>query len=413
VLRDEDRGGLPASFTRLLTASGFSNLADGVLAVVVPLVAIRATRSPTVIAGISVAASLPWLLVPLLAGAIVDRVDRRRLLITAGFARAAVALGLVGALLLLDVVGIGLLYAVAFLLGVIETFADTTAQTVLPRLVAPTQLTRANSRLYAVELAANQFVGPPLGGALIAAGAAVALAAPGLLWGAGALLLLRLPSTLSAPAATERASMRTDIAEGMRFLAGHRVLRRLAIMTGGGNLAVSAAFSVFVLYAVGPESTLGLDEPAFGLLLTASAVGSLVGSLVARRLERRLGRRRMLALAVPSSALLVLTPALTRDARVVAAGLVVGGVAVVLWNVVAVSLRQGIVPDRLLGRVNSSYRLLAWGTRPLGALAGGVVAEAFGLRSLFLIAGGLSLALVGLLTGLTEQDLTAPTDRVP
>jgi MFS family permease len=400
---DADPERLPPAFLRLLTASGLSNLADGVLAVALPLVAIRLTRSPAAIAGLTVVATLPWLVFSLVAGALADRFDRRRMMALANLGR-----GLVAAVLVLTVargsLDLATLYVVAFALGMIETLADTAAQTVLPRLVGPSQLTRANGRLYAVELGANQFVGPPLGGTLVALGAAVALASPALLWLLAGLILLRLPAIPSA-ARAPGATMRSDIAEGLRFLAGHRVLRRFAVMVGGFNFASSAAFAVFVLFAVGPGSTLGLSEPAFGALLTAAAFGSLAGSAVAARLERRLGPIRLITLTVPGSALLVMAPGLTTDVWLIGGAFAVGGVSVVAWNVVTVSLRQRITPDRLLGRVNSAYRLLAWGTRPLGALAGGALAELAGLRTVFLTMGVLALALVVLLIGLADEDL--------
>jgi MFS family permease len=403
----DGRDRLPPAFWRLLTASSLSNLADGVLAVALPLVAIRLTRSPAAIAGLSVVATLPWLVFSLVAGALVDRTDRRRVMVTANLARGVVALGLTAAVVL-DGANLALLYVVAFALGMIETMADTAAQTILPRVVTPTQLTRANSRLFAVELGANQFVGPPLGGVLVALGAAVALGSPAVLWLAAGLLLLRLPT----PPREERAvgsTLRGEIAEGVRFLAGHRILRRFAVMVGGFNFAAAATSAVFVLYAVGEGSTLGLSEPAFGVLLTAMAVGSLLGSMAAERLERRLGRVRLLVLTVPGSSILIISPALTSDARLVGLAFLVGGFSIVVWNVVTVSLRQRITPDRLLGRLNSAYRLLAWGTRPLGALAGGLIAEFAGLRTVFLTMGIGTLLLVFLLRGLRDADLDAAT----
>ena len=394
---------MPGAFWRLLSASSISNLADGVLAIAVPLVAIGLTRSPLAIAGLSTAVALPWLLFSLLAGALVDRLDRRRILVVANLGRGVLA-GVLTAAVVLDVASMPLLYVVAFTLGTIETLADTTSQTILPGIVGTDQLTRANSRLFAVELGANQFVGPPLGGVLITLGAGVALGSPALLWVAAGLLLVRLPAVERAPR-TPGSTLRSEIGEGLRFLAGHRVLRRFAVMVGGFNFAASATGAVLVLQAVGEGSALGLSEPAFGLLLTASAVGSLAGTAVAARLEQRLGRIRLLALTMPASALLVAAPGLTDDVRLIAAAFVVGGMAIVVWNVVTVSMRQRITPDRLLGRLNSAYRLLAWGTRPVGALAGGLLAEVAGLRSVFLVMGALTLLFMLLLRGLREADL--------
>src|SRR5690606_16805372 len=125
--------------------------------------------------------------------------------------------------------------------------------------------------------------------------------------------------------------------------------------------------AIFVLYAVGPASAMGLSDFQAGILFTTTAIGSLIGSFLAEHVERAIGRSLSLIIAIISGAILIVIPAFTTNAFIVAAGFFVGGAGIVLWNVVAVSLRQRITPDRLLGRVNSGYRLLAWGTMPLGA----------------------------------------------
>jgi len=168
-------------------------------------------------------------------------------------------------------------------------------------------------------------------------------------------------------------------------------------MTGLFNLATNATFAVFVLYAVGPNSAIGLSEAGYGLLFATIAAGSLVGALVAERVERRLGRPGTLALSFLGGVLTVTAPALTADPLLIGAAFLMGGAISALWNVVVVSLRQRITPDRILGRVNSGYRLVAWGSRPLGAAAGGVIGEALGLRAVFACAGAvILLTLVGM-----------------
>jgi predicted MFS family arabinose efflux permease len=197
----------------------------------------------------------------------------------------------------------------------------------------------------------------------------------------------------ASPAGSTR--LRDDVAEGLAYVWRHRVLRPLAIMLGVQNMAFAAAFAVFVLYAVDP-GPMGLSEAGYGVLTAGLGVGSLVGTWVAVPAERRLGRVRLLALSVVLSAGSQAVPALTALPVPVAASLVVAGVSMVLWNVVTVSLRQRITPDRLLGRMNASYRLVGWGTMPIGALAGGVLADALGLRATFAIAAAAVLAtLVG------------------
>jgi MFS family permease len=396
---------LGGAFWRLWTSSGLSNLADGIFKVALPLVAIRFTRSPTLIAGLTFALTLPWLLFALQAGALADRLDRRRAMLFANAVRAA----LLAALVLSVAVGVDsiwALYGVAVCIGVAETIYDTSAQSILPQIVARDQLSRANGRLYAAELTANQFVGPPLGGFLVAAGAVMAFATPAGLWAAavGALLLVRGPFRIQRD---QRTTMRADIAEGLRFLWRHRLLRTLAVMVGVCNFASNAAGAILVLYAVGSGSPMGLSEPAYGLLLTAIALGSLFGTLIAERVERVLGRARSLAVGILGGVLTLGVPAVTADPFLIGAAFFVGGFTIVVWNVITVSLRQRITPDGLLGRVNSGYRLVAWGTMPLGAAAGGVLGEFLGLRAVFAITALLTLPLLAAMTIVTDAAMDA------
>ena len=184
-----------------------------------------------------------------------------------------------------------------------------------------------------------------------------------------------------------KTTLRFDIGEGLRFLWNQKILRTLAVMTGVFNFASNAAFAVLVLFAVGPASEMKLSEVGFGLLLTTSALGAFVGSFIAERVEARLGRSKSLALTIFGGALFVGAPALTDNPYILGPLFFVGGMLIVLWNVITVSLRQRIAPNRLLGRVNSAYRLLAWGTMPLGAAAGGLLAQWLGLQAMFGIMG--------------------------
>ena len=237
----------------------------------------------------------------------------------------------------------------------------------------------------------------------MAAGVAAAFVAPAALWAAavGALLLLR--GGFSVPR-REPTTLRADVAEGLRYLWRHRLLRTLAAMTGLFNFATNATFAVFVLYAVGPDSAMGLTEVGYGLLFATLAAGSLIGALLADPIIRRLGRSRSLLVGLLGGVGTVGVAAVTTIPLVIAVAFLIGGLTNALWNVVAVSLRQRITPDRILGRINSSYRLVAWGTRPLGAAAGGLLAELLGLRAVFAVAAALIL---GTLIGMPQVTDTA------
>lgn len=394
---------LGPAFWWLWGSSSLSNLADGMAKIVLPLIAIGITDSPVLIGGLGVALTAPWLLFALPAGALVDRVDRRRAMLVANTSRAALLAGL-ALIFVLDLGSMWALYTVAFGIGTAETIYDTSAQSILPQVVQRDQLSRANARLHAAELTANQFIGPPLGGLLVTTGAAISLATPAALWviALGLLLLLRGTFRVQREGKT---LLHSDIAEGLRFLWKNQILRTFAIMVGVFNFASNAVFAVLVLHAVGPSSALQLSEPGYALLLTSIAAGMLAGSLTAARVEQRLGRSLSLAAALTGSTIIYAALALTTNPLLIAAGFFVGGISIALWNVIAVSLRQRITPDRLLGRVNSGSRLLAWGTMPMGAAAGGFLAQYFGFQTVFVSMGLLTVMMLLFLGFISDKNI--------
>jgi MFS family permease len=394
---------LPANFWRLLGASAASNLADGIFFIVLPLVALRFTDSPMLIAGLALVSRLPWLVFVLIAGALADRLDRRQTMRTVQLFRVGMV-GLLAVLALTGGLSLPVLYVAALLLGIGETFFDTAAQSILPSIVDRDRLATANGRLYGVELVMNQFVGPPLGGLLIVASIPLALGASVAGYALAAVGLTLVVGSFRPVREGPPTRITADIAEGLRYLLRHRVLRTLAAMVGVMNLASSATAAIFVLYAVAP-GPMGLSEPEFGILSTTFAIGSLAGSFAAAPLERRFGRVPLLFASVVAIGVSMAVPGFTTSAWAVGLSFVVAGFLVVVWNVITVSLRQRIVPDRLLGRLNAAYRLLAWGSQPIGALLGGVIGAAIGLPAVFILAGILGLTLVLTRVVITEEAL--------
>ena len=401
--------GLGPRYWRLWWASAVANLGDGIFGVAVALLAVRLTRSPLLVSGVLFAARVPWLFLALPAGAWADRWDRRLTMLRMNAIRVVVLAGLAAAVAR-DAASIALLYGVAFALGCGEVLFDTSAQTLMPAVVeSKDDLTKANGRLFAVETVLNQFVGPPLGGLVAAGSMAVAIGSSAALYAAATVALALLAGSYRTARSGPAVSLRADIAEGVRYLMHHRLLRTLALLLGGMNLLSSAQFAIFVLFAVSRDAFgLGLNEAGVGMLLTSGAIGGLVGSFVAAPLERALGRARVLALVVVVGGVGLAAPGVAPTVAVAVASGAAFGIAGVLWNVITVSLRQRIIPDELLGRVNSGYRLLGWGTIPLGAALGGLVGEVFGLRMVFLVAGaGNLLLLVPLLSVVTDVAIAA------
>ncbi len=378
-----------------------------------PLVALSITRDPGAFATVTLVGRLPWLLVALPAGALNDRLDRRTTMVRVNATRVA----LIGALALVVAMGrqeLWMLYLVAFALGVGETFYDTAAQSIVPSLVPDhRRLERANSRLYAVELTANQFVGPALGGLIAGIALTGGLSASAAAYLLATIALVTIVGNYRpvAPSAG-KTRLRTDIVEGVRYLAHHPLLRALAVCVGVSNLASTAMLAVFPLFAIAP-GPMGLDGAGFGLLLASLAAGSVCGSFLVEPIVRRLGPRRALLFAMAGQPVMAVVPAVTSNALWIAAAFATSGAIVIGWNVLTVSLRQRIVPDHLLARVNAGYRLMAWGTMPIGAALGGFVAERYGLTAVFWTTAALSALCLPIILSQVTSTRLAEAERQP
>ena len=403
---------LGADYWKLWTASVTSNLGDGISTVAYPWLASAVTRDPIQIAGIAVATRLPWLIFTLPAGVITDRLDRRKLIVAMDIARMLITVGVAVSILAFgrDLVtpddpsaaaagtpenGLALLivlYASALLFGFAEVLRDNAAQTILPSIVEADRLETANGRMWGAELVMNSFIGPPLGGVLIAVGLSIPFFVDAGTFGVAAALIaaiggLRLRS--DGPP-TERKGFRDELTEGVRWLWNHRLLKRMGIILGIMNGTFAAAMAVYVLFV---QEILGLDASSFGLLLTGGAIGGVIGSVAAARVSRSIGPGASLFSVLLVGAITLGITGTTSSAPVVWAMFVVFSFAAVLWNVITVSLRQTIIPNSLLGRVNSVYRFLAWGMMPIGSILGGITVtvteaisdRALGLRMPFLI----------------------------
>lgn len=373
---------LGAGFRQLWAVAATANLGDGILLVGFPLLAVELTRSPLRVSLVSTLATLPWLLVALHAGALADRHDRRGILLSAMSLRVVVLAGLTGAAVH-GVFTLPVLYVAVLVLGVAEVLADTTTQSLLPMLVPRARLGAANGRVIAAQTVANDFLGGPVAGVLVGLGTVLVVATPAALYGVAAvLLLLGLRGTYRPPSREPR-PIREDIVEGVRYLSGQRVLRALAVLAGLFNLAGAAYLAVFVLWAVGERSAVGLTPPAYGAMMAALAAGGIVGALLAERLVLRVGDPALLRAAAAVLGPLFLLPVWFPTPSVVAASFVAIGLAVSVTKVVVVSLAQRLIRGELLGRVNATYRLIGLGTMPLGAVLGGSLGAAFGLPPVF------------------------------
>ena len=379
--RPKARLGRP--YWRLWWANTISSTGDGVSRAALPLLAVTITRDPRLVSVVTAATFLPWLLFSLPAGAVVDRCDRATLMWRAQAVQAAVVTGVAIAVLTREA-DIEVLATAGLLLGSAEVIFSNAAQSVLPSLVPPELLPKANGSQQVSLTVGESFVGPPVGSLLFAAAAALPFGLDAGSFAGSAALLATVPKSRRAPDRTSRPKIRAQIAEGLRWLAGHRLLRVIAVLLGIYNFANQMGQAILVLLAT---QTLHVSTRGYGLLLAAGAVGSVIGGLVNPLLTRKLGLLPALVLPAVIDAAAFVGIGLAPGPVVVAVLLAVQGFSVTMWNVVTVSLRQRIVPGHLLGRVNSVYRMLGWGLMPFGALAGGFVAHAEGLRAPYVVAG--------------------------
>ncbi len=384
---------LGPDFTRLLAAAVVSNFGDGVRLAAGPLLVASLTSDPALVGGAVFVQQLPWLLLSLPVGAYVDRLDRRRLLVGVSLARALLAAVLAVAVAT-GTAGVPLLYVVLFAVGVAEVVADNTSSALVPALVAPGELPRANARLTTAFLVGNQFAGPPLGAWLFVAGAAVPFGAEAAGFALTLPLLLGVKATRPAATLTtrrERGWLRQDVTEGLRWLWHQPAIRLLALVLTAMNVTFMAAFAVWVLYA---RERLGLSGAGFGFLLTASALGGLAGAAATGRLTDWCGPAALLRTGLLVETAVHIVLALTRSPWIAGATMVVFGAHAAIWGVVVVTLRQRLVPDRLRGRVSSVYFFLTMGGAAIGALAGGFLARGLGLTAPFWVAAAGNATLI-------------------
>ncbi len=357
-----------------------------------PLLVASLTRDPLLVAGATFVSRLPWLLFGVISGALVDRMDRKRVMVITNSLRF-VGIGLLAVGIATGDAGLVAIYVVAFGLGVAETFFDTSAEAFIPQLVETEQLPSANARLQGLEFVAGSLAGPPLGAFMFATAVALPFFFDGFSFLAAALLIAWIPGTYRSERVVVQ-TVREDIVEGLKWLWGRRVIRTLVLTAGGTNLIMFSFFAIFVLFA---QDILEVTDFTYGVLLAIVGLGGLAGAILAPRIIRALGPGNTLRLNTAVSAVVFPITGLTSSVWQVA---VLGFLFVLVlasWNVVSVSLRQTLTPDEMRGRVSGAARFLAWGTQPIGAVLGGVIAAAFGLRAPFFI-GGVGFVLILVLT---------------
>jgi Na+/melibiose symporter-like transporter len=407
------------AFLRLWAGQSISAFGDQVTLLAVPLIAVLVLEATPLEMGLLGAAQwAPFLLVGLLAGVWVDRLPRRPILIGADLGRALL-LGSVPVAALLGLLRIEYLYAVAFLVGVLTVFFAVAYQAYLPSVLRRSALLDGNTRLE-MSRSTAEIAGPGVAGALIQAVAApIALALDALSFLVSALFVaaIRVEEPLGASRPPRR-SIGVELGEGLRLVLGTPLLRAIAGFNATFNLFENAVLAIYVLYVT---RELDIGPAVLGGILGIGGVGAFLGTLLAPRAARRLGTGPAIAVGALASGvgrLLVPLTLLVPGAAVplLAAGQLALSMGITVYNLGTVSLRQAITPDRLQGRMHASMRFIGWGTRPVGALLGGVLASAIGFAPTLLVSAmamlvGVCWLLLSPLPGL--QGTPGPLEEPP
>jgi MFS family permease len=384
-------GRLPAAFQNLFVSNLATNLGDGVLRTAGPLLAVRLTTDPLLISFLTGLALLPWLFFAIPAGILVDRIDRRVALRIANGVRVLLAIGLV-VLYANNDLTIWWLYVAVFVDGACETIYDGAIRAMMPSIVTKDLLPTANSRVEAGELVLQNFAAAPLTSLLFGIAVLIPLGANIGFYALAVVLALLLPRVASGKQFTDvgsepRPKWYTQFVDGYRFIMASKAFRTLWFFQTFIGLCFSAATASVVLLVLKLE---GLPPSLYGVFLLAGAAGGVIGSVLAARVKKWWGAGRAMAISMVVSLASLVFIGLIPQIWAASVGFFFSTMAIIIWNVLVMSIRQAFTPGRLLGRVHGTYRTLLWGATPIGAVIGGLLARV-SLTLPFLIAGGIGV----------------------
>jgi MFS family permease len=376
-------------FQKVWTAETISVFGSQVSALAIPLTAAIILKvEPFAFALLGTIEFLPFILFTLPAGAWVDRLRRRPIMITGDLGRA-IALATIPAAYFADVLTIWQLYVVAFVTGTLTVFFDVSNQSYLPSIVERDQLVEANSKIQ-ISQSSAQIAGPGIAGylvGLVSAPFAILLDSLSFVVSAFFVFLIRRPEPPVVAhlddSGKPKASIVAEVRDGLRFVLGHPSLRAISAGTATSNLFGSMAFAIYILYAV-DQSGLGLSAEMIGIVFAIGNLGKLAGAVLANRIAKwfGLGTAIIGSLFVGSffTLLVALAPPGNAAVPFLIAGGVFGGIGQMVYNINQVSYRQAICPPRMQGRMNATVRFLVWGTMPIGGIIGGILASNIGLH---------------------------------
>ncbi|GAA4240023.1 MFS transporter [Actinomadura meridiana] len=406
----ENTKSLGPSFTRLWLAAATSALGDGAFLASVPLLAAKLTHDPMLIGAVGATTVVPWFLFGLQAGALVDRWDRRKVMWRVDLARFLVV-GLLAIGVFAGVVNIYLLIVAGFLLGVGQTFFDVSAQALIPAVVSrdPDALIRANGRMTLALNNGERLIGPPLGSTMFSVTRGLPFVFDSVSFLFSALVIRAVPGDFSSGETTRR-RLRTEIAEGLRWLWGHRVLRALALTAAVNNLVYSATIWLVVLLA---QRKLGLGDVGYGLLLSTEAVGGLIGGAVVKKINSLISVSTIRVAGMIIEGICIGALAFVSDPWM--AGALIGSLGFCRCIIIVVTgtLRQRLVEPEMLGRVLSTSRMVSLAGMPFGGLLGGYLMREYNIGTPFALGGILLIVTAFISMPALSNHAIAKAENVP
>jgi MFS family permease len=386
------------------TAASISFIGDGITFGALPLLAASITRDPRVVSLSEAVAGAGWLLLGLVSGVMVDRWRRTSTMWIVDALRAIIA-GSFAALVLADLQTIPLLLVVGFGLGMLAPFFDNASSALVPDLVAPESLERANGYHQVSLLLLATLIGPPLGAALFVLDHGLPILVDAISFAAAAVLVRSMRHAAPVPERAVDRHLGRELIEGMSYLWRHKLLRSLCSLLLVVNAVGAGIVAILVLYVL---EVLRLPEAGFGWLVAIYAVGGIGGAVAAPRLSKLVPIFASLLTAMLISSAAIIGFGLLDSFLPVAVAAIVLGFGSSWWNVVTITLRQRIVPKALLGRVTSVYRMVAFAAAPLGAVGAGFIAHHAGLRTPYVVMGLLQLAATLAFAPVIRSQLAAP-----
>lgn len=381
-------GSLGAGFRALFYGTLVTNTGDGIRLAAFPLLAEQLTSSPLILATVTAAQYLPWVIFAPVGGVVVDRQDRRRVIVVTQASRGLV-MAVLAALILADAITIWQLCVVASLITVGEILVDPAIVALVPTVVNNEDLDTANGRIAGAEIITNDFAGGPVGSVAFAWSWWIPFVVDAMSYLGSAVPFSRLPR--QAPRSSQSAhigSVREDARAGFDFLRSHPLLGPLTLAQVVYYFGFSTSLSLLVWLV---RRELETSAFTFGLVLAAGALGAFGGSLAGNRVVNALGRRRTLAGAVVLQGLALMAMAGAEAQWQLVTIWFLGGVPTGVQRPVMRGIQQRLTPNHLLGRVNISARTLTRGVIIIGALSSGTVASAFGVRRAFVAGGAIEL----------------------